>query len=229
MSRTPMGASLAGGGNPFPKGFMDRYGTHPNQGIGAEMVAEKWGFDRTTLDEFSLGSHEKAPPHRIPGHSTTRSWPIKDSRRQSVLKEEGIRRGTPIEKMAQLKPAFKEDGVIRAGNSSPDSDGSAALLFMSAEKAKSLGLRPITQGAHRDAGRRRSGDHADRADSRHPEGVEALRSEDRRDRCVRGERGVRAGAAGLAGRHRRRREEARTPNGGAIALGHPPGRMVPAS
>ena len=52
MSRTPMGASLAGGGNPFPQGFMDRYGTHPNQGLGAELVAEKWGFDRTTLDEF---------------------------------------------------------------------------------------------------------------------------------------------------------------------------------
>jgi len=60
MSRTPMGASLAGGGNPYPQGFKDRYKKTPNQGIGAEMIAEQWGFDRTAVDEFSLGSHEKA-------------------------------------------------------------------------------------------------------------------------------------------------------------------------
>jgi acetyl-CoA acetyltransferase len=62
-----------------------------------------------------------------------------------VLKDEGIRRGTPMEKMAQLKPAFKEDGVIHAGNSSQISDGSAALLFMFAEKAKSLKINPIAK------------------------------------------------------------------------------------
>src|SRR5699024_153493 len=63
----------------------------------------------------------------------------------TVLKDEGIRRGTTIEKMAQLKPAFKEDGVIHAGNSSQISDGAAALLFMSADKAKALGLKPIAR------------------------------------------------------------------------------------
>ena len=62
-----------------------------------------------------------------------------------MLKDEGIRRGTPIEKMAQLKPAFKEDGVIHAGNSSQISDGSAAVLIMTDEKAKSLGLKPIAK------------------------------------------------------------------------------------
>ena len=60
MSRTPMGASLANGGHPYPEAFRNRYTQTPNQGIGAEMIAEQWGFDRTAVDEFSLGSHEKA-------------------------------------------------------------------------------------------------------------------------------------------------------------------------
>ena len=124
---------------------MDRYGTHPNQGLGAELVAEKWGFDRTTLDEFSLSSHEKAAAAQDSGALDDQIVAIKDQDGNTALKDEGIRRGTPMEKMAQLKPAFKEDGVIHAGNSSQICDGSAALLFMSAEKAKSLGLKPIAK------------------------------------------------------------------------------------
>ena len=145
MSRTPMGASLANGGNPFSPGFKGRYDRTPNQGLGAEMIAEKWGFDRTMLDEFSLGSHEKAAAAQDSGAFDDQIVAIKDQDGNAVLKDEGIRRGTPMEKMAQLKPAFKEDGVIHAGNSSQISDGSAALLFMSAEKAKSLGLKPIAR------------------------------------------------------------------------------------
>ncbi len=149
MTRVPMGASLAGGGNPFPQGFMDRYGVHPNQGIGAEMIAEQWGLDRTKLDEFSLGSHEKAAAAQDSGAFDDQIVAIKEQKGGSetnvVLKDEGIRRGTPIEKMAQLKPAFKEDGVIHAGNSSQISDGSAAVLIMTDEKAKSLGLKPIAK------------------------------------------------------------------------------------
>jgi acetyl-CoA acyltransferase len=149
MSRTQMGASLAGGGNPFAKRFMERYGVHPNQGIGAEMIAERWGFDRTTLDEFSLGSHEKAAAAQDSGAFDDQIVAIKDGdgnlAGNVVTKDEGIRRGTTIEKMAQLKPAFKEDGVIHAGNSSQISDGSAALLFMSAEKAKQLGCKPLAK------------------------------------------------------------------------------------
>ena len=60
MSRTPMGASLANGGHPYPEAFRARYTQTPNQGTGAEMIAEQWGFDRTALDQFSLDSHEKA-------------------------------------------------------------------------------------------------------------------------------------------------------------------------
>lgn len=149
MSRTPMGASLANGGHPYPEAFRARYTTTPNQGTGAEMIAEQWGLDRTTLDQFSLDSHEKAAAAQDSGAFDDQIVGIKTKDAEGndtvVLKDEGIRRGTPIEKMAQLKPAFKEDGVIHAGNSSQISDGSAALLFMSAEKAKSLGLKPIAK------------------------------------------------------------------------------------
>lgn len=145
MSRTPMGASLAGGGNPYPQGFKDRYQQTPNQGVGAEMIAEQWGFSRTDLDQFSLNSHEKAAAAQDSGAFDDQIVAIEDAEGNAVLKDEGIRRGTTLEKMGQLKPAFREDGVIHAGNSSQISDGSAALLFMSAEKAKELGLKPLAK------------------------------------------------------------------------------------
>jgi acetyl-CoA acyltransferase len=109
------------------------------------MIAAQWGFDRAAVDEFSLGSHEKAAAAQGSGAFGDQIVAIKDQDGNPVLKDEGIRRGTTIEKMAELKPAFKEDGVIHAGNSSPISDGSAALLFMSVDKAKSLGLKPIAE------------------------------------------------------------------------------------
>ena len=145
MSRVPMGSSTAAGGNPFPPAFMRRYGTAPNQGLGAEMIAERWGLSRSTLDEFSLASHEKAATAQDSGAFDDQIVAITDHHNAPVLKDEGIRRGTPIEKMARLKPAFKDGGVIHAGNSSQISDGAAALLFMSAERAKSLALQPIAK------------------------------------------------------------------------------------
>jgi acetyl-CoA acetyltransferase family protein len=148
MSRTPMGASLANGGNPYPANFKSRYERTPNQGLGAEMMAEKWGLSRTELDQFSLDSHEKAGAAQAAGAFDDQIIGIKvvaDGETSTVLKDEGIRLGTTLEKMAALKPAFKEDGVIHAGNSSQISDGCGALLFMSAEKAKSLGLTPIAK------------------------------------------------------------------------------------
>ena len=145
MSRTPMGASLANGGNPYSASFKSRYTRTPNQGVGAEMMATKWGLSRTDLDQFSLDSHEKAAAAQDSGAFDDQIVAIKDPDGNVVLKDEGIRRGTTLEKMGQLKPAFSEDGVIHAGNSSQISDGSAALLFMSAEKAKSLGLKPLAR------------------------------------------------------------------------------------
>ena len=208
MSRTPMGASLANGGHPYPEAFRNRYSQTPNQGIGAEMIAEQWGFDRTAVDEFSLASHDKAAAAQDSGAFDDQIVAIKDQHGNPVLKDEGIRRGTTIEKMAQLKPAFKEDGVIHAGNSSQISDGSAALLLMSAEKAKSLGLKPIARVHTATLAGADPGDHADRADPGHPEGAEALGPQARGHRRVRGQRGVRARAAGVVEGHRRRREEA---------------------
>ena len=145
MSRTPMGSSLANGGHPYPESFRARYTQTPNQGVGAEMMAERWGFDRTALDQFSLDSHQKAAAAQDAGAFDDQIVGIKDAEGNLVLKDEGIRRGGSIEKMATIKPAFKEDGVIHAGNASQISDGSAALLFMSAEKAKSLGLKPLAR------------------------------------------------------------------------------------
>ena len=145
MSRVPMGSSLANGGHPYPEAFRGRYTQTPNQGVGAEMIAEQWGFSRTDLDQFSLGSHEKAAAAQDSGAFDDQIVPIKDHEGNPVLKDEGIRRGGTLESIGKIKPAFKEDGVIHAGNSSQISDGSAALLFMSAEKAKSLGLKPLAR------------------------------------------------------------------------------------
>lgn len=145
MSRVPMGSSTAAGGEPFPARFMQRYRTTPNQGLGAEMIAEQWGLSRTALDEFSLRSHEKAAAAQDSGAFDSEITAITDQDGNAVRTDEGIRRGTTLDKMAQLKPAFREDGVIHAGNSSQISDGAAALLFMSAEKAKQLGLNPIAR------------------------------------------------------------------------------------
>src|SRR5262249_59277017 len=129
-----------------PEPFLNRYeGQVPNQGVGAEMIAERWGFDRTKLDEFSLASHEKAAAAQDSGAFDDQIVAIVDQDGNGVLRDEGVRRGTTIDKVAQLKPAFKDDGVIHAGNSSQISDGSAALLFMSAEKARELGCKPIAR------------------------------------------------------------------------------------
>ena len=149
MSRTPMGASLANGGNPYSAGFKARYDRTPNQGVGAEMIAEQWGLSRTELDEFSLRSHEKAAAAQDAGAFKDQIVGIKttdaDGNDTVVLEDGGIRRGGTVESMAKIKPAFREDGVIHAGNSSQISDGSAALLIMSAEKAKDLGLKPLAK------------------------------------------------------------------------------------
>ncbi|MCB0944705.1 MAG: thiolase family protein, partial [Mycobacterium sp.] len=127
MSRTPMGSSLANGGNPYGESFKARYSRTPNQGVGAEMIAEQWGFSRTQLDEFSLRSHEKAAAAQDAGAFKDQIVGIKtkdaDGNDTVVLEDGGIRRGGTVESMAKIKPAFKEDGVIHAGNSSQISDG----------------------------------------------------------------------------------------------------------
>jgi acetyl-CoA acyltransferase len=146
MSRVPMGSS-AHGADPFGDKFLARYdGVHPNQGIGAEMIAERWGFSRTQVDEFSAGSHEKAAAAREEGRFDGQIAPVTLEDGTVISKDEGIRPGSSVESLAGLKTVFKpEGGVITAGNSSQISDGSAALLMTTSEKAAELGLTPIAR------------------------------------------------------------------------------------
>jgi acetyl-CoA acyltransferase len=145
MSRVPMGSSVNGAW-PFGENFRARYdGVAPNQGIGAEMIAERWGLSRTQLDEYSLASHEKAATAQDDGRFDEQIVPVTIPDGTQVSKDEGIRRGGTVESMANLKPAFRPDGVITAGNSSQISDGSAALLIMTSAKAAELGLTPLAR------------------------------------------------------------------------------------
>ncbi len=145
MSRVPMGSSVNGAW-PFGENFRARYdGVAPNQGIGAEMIAERWELSRTQLDEYSLASHEKAATAQDDGRFDEQIVPVTIPDGSQVSKDEGIRRGGTVESMANLKPAFRPDGVITAGNSSQISDGSAALLIMTSAKAAELGLTPLAR------------------------------------------------------------------------------------
>jgi acetyl-CoA acyltransferase len=144
MTRVPMGSSLGKDvGFPFGPKMLKRYeGQQINQGLGAEMIAEKWGFSREQLDEFSLTSHQKAAAAIDSGAFAGQYAPVEGT---GLEADEGVRRETTLEKLGSLKPAFKEDGVIHAGNSSQISDGSGALLITTSEKARELGLKPIAR------------------------------------------------------------------------------------
>jgi acetyl-CoA acyltransferase len=145
MSRVPMGTSTAGQW-PFGEGFRARYGdTPPNQGIGAEMIADRWGFSRGQLDEFSLASHAKAAAAQDQGRFSAEIAAVITPDGIKVEADEGVRRGSTMEKLAELKPAFRPDGRITAGNSSQISDGAAALLITTSEKAAELGLTPLVR------------------------------------------------------------------------------------
>jgi acetyl-CoA acyltransferase len=110
------------------------------------MIAQRWGFSRAKLDEFSLGSHEKAAAAQDEGRFDAQIAPVTLPDGTTVSRDEGIRRGGTLETLGQLKTAFKpEGGVITAGNSSQISDGAAALLMTTGEKARELGLTPIAR------------------------------------------------------------------------------------
>ena len=144
MSRVPMGASSMGA-DPMGPRFMERYGVAPNQGIGAEMIAEQWGLSRQQLDEYSVASHEKAAAAQDEGRFDAQIAPVTTPDGTVVSRDEGIRRGSTVETLGALKTPFKADGVISAGNASQISDGAAALLMMTSEKARELGLTPIAR------------------------------------------------------------------------------------
>ncbi|MGI8708569.1 MAG: thiolase family protein [Actinomycetota bacterium] len=145
MSRVPMGSSAQSQGWPFTERLMSRYeGGLVPQGISAEIIAERWDLTRGELDEFSARSHELAGQATAWGSFKDEIHPVKvetDEGADLFDTDEGIR--TPnLEKMASLMPAFKPDGVVTAANSSQISDGAAALLISTPEKAAEMGLTP---------------------------------------------------------------------------------------
>jgi acetyl-CoA acyltransferase len=144
MSRVPLGAARQTG-MPYGPKVMARYDDFPfNQGVGAELIAEKWGLSRTQLDEFSALSHERAAAAQDAGAFDAQLVPVPVDG-TTVTADEGVRRGSSVESLAKLKPSFKEDGVIHAGNASQISDGASAVLVTTPEKAAELGLTPIVR------------------------------------------------------------------------------------
>jgi acetyl-CoA acyltransferase len=145
MSRVPMGSDAFGPGEgPVSPKLTDLFEIIP-QGNSAEMIARKWGFTREQLDEFAFQSHTKAGQAIQEGRFTREIFPVAVKQNGSSYTfdtDEGVRIPPSREKMAQLKPSFQDDGMVTAGNSSQISDGAAAVLIMSDEKAKALGLKP---------------------------------------------------------------------------------------
>lgn len=147
MTRVPMGASSQGPGAPFGPRMVARYDNKlVHQGISAELLAQKWEISREELDAFSLESHRRAARATAEGHFISQIVPIQvqneDGTNSLFAVDEGIRADTSLEKLASLKPAFKPDGVITAGNSSQISDGASAVLIMERATAERLGLKP---------------------------------------------------------------------------------------
>ena len=148
MTRTPMGSSVVKEmGFPFPKSMMDRYEDTglPPQGIGAQMIAEEYDISREDLDAFAAESQRRAAQATEEGRFENEIVPVPvtiDGETVMMTRDEGIREGSTAEKLATLKPAFNEEHYITAGNASQISDGAAAVLIMSREKAEELGLKP---------------------------------------------------------------------------------------
>ena len=147
MTRVPMGSSvMSGPGAPFGPTMLERYeNSLVPQGVSAELIADKWGFDRERMDEIALTSHERANLAAEEGRLDNQIIPLEvktEEGAQMMTRDEGVRPDTSMEALAGLKTAFKEDGVITAGNSSQISDGSSALLIMGEDTAEALGLTP---------------------------------------------------------------------------------------
>jgi acetyl-CoA acyltransferase len=142
MTRVPMGSAKTFEGTPFGQTVFDRYGvTGFSQGTGAELVAQKWGQSRAELDEYALRSHERAAAAIDSGRFAGQLVAVPE--RLDV--DEAVRRDTSLAKLAALKPSFRPDGVIHAGNASQISDGCAALLVTTSELAARHGLRPLVR------------------------------------------------------------------------------------
>jgi acetyl-CoA acetyltransferase family protein len=148
MTRVPMGVTMNGPGMPFGPKMMERYaaaGGLVPQGISAEMIADKWGLSRDDMDAFSVDSHKRAARATEEGRFEREIVPVtveSEEGKEEFARDQGIRPDSSMESLANLKPAFKPDGKVTAANSSQITDGAAALLIMSEDKAKELGLTP---------------------------------------------------------------------------------------
>src|SRR3989449_9954412 len=141
MTRVPIGSNAVGPGDgPLSAKLQERFNIVP-QGISAEMIAERWGLKREELDAFAAQSHEKAGRAIAEGRFKREIVPVTLPDGSVFDADEGVRVPVNREKMATLAPSFKPDGVVTAANSSQISDGAAALLFLSADRAKALGLK----------------------------------------------------------------------------------------
>ncbi|MFF0224103.1 thiolase family protein [Streptomyces sp. NPDC004629] len=140
MSRVPLGSAKAGG-VPYGPEVLARYrGFSFNQGLSAERIAQKWGLTRARLDAYAARSHERAAAAQDGGAFDEQIVPV-----AGVAADEGIRRGTGVQTLAGLKPSFLDGGVIHAGNASQISDGAAALLVTTPDRAAELGLPPLVR------------------------------------------------------------------------------------
>jgi len=144
MTRIPMGSSL-GEGNPFTERIMDDYHIIP-QGIAADEIAKQWGISRAEVDQIGYESNLKAAQATEKGWLQRELFPLQGvddaGNPLTVTQDQGFRANASLEKMAALQPAFTPDGVTTAGNSSQISDGAAAVVLMTADKARELGLKP---------------------------------------------------------------------------------------
>jgi acetyl-CoA acyltransferase len=146
MSRVPMGSNAVSPGTPFPPELMELYDLVP-QGISAEYMARKYGVSRRQMDEFSVMSHQRAAAATEKGYFKSQIMPVEVSlngngAHELFAKDEGIRPNANYEATAALQPAFNPEHNITAGNSSQISDGAAAVLLMSLDKARQLGIKP---------------------------------------------------------------------------------------
>jgi len=144
MTRVPMGSSL-GSGTPFTDKIMEAYNMIP-QGMAADEIAQKWGISRAEVDQIGYDSHMKAAKAQANGWFDKEILPIEGLDEENkpfiVKKDQGVRPNASLEKMATLQPAFNANGVTTAGNSSQITDGAAAVVVMSREKANQLGIQP---------------------------------------------------------------------------------------
>ncbi len=143
MGHIPMGVGFQWAetvGMPWPQELLDRYALVP-QGLSAEMIADKWELPRHELDELALRSHQLAHRATEEGRFERETIPFAVNG-DTYVSDQGIRPETTLEALAGLKPAFKPDGKVTAGNSSQISDGAAAVLLMTPEKASELGVTP---------------------------------------------------------------------------------------